>query len=224
LLRPRIATLRQAIFDTNVIKPVSKNGVLRTYHAYAPLYDYVFGGVLEPGRRALTCATNTFPVKRVLEVGVGTGLTLHGYPQDASVVGVDLSPEMLERARKRAALMPERDITLQVMDAEEMPFPDHSFDCVALPYVLSVTPDPVKLVAEVRRVCKKDGVILVLNHFSGSRFWWLMERAVRSVADRVGFRSDFGFEEHINRHDWRVESVTSVNLFGLSKLVVLRNV
>ena len=75
----------------------------------------------------------------------------------------------------------------------------------------------------MRRVCKPGGMILVLNHFSGSRFWWAMERAVRSVADRVGFRSDFSYEEHVLSHDWQVESVQPVNLFKLSKLVVLRN-
>jgi phosphatidylethanolamine/phosphatidyl-N-methylethanolamine N-methyltransferase len=78
-------------------------------------------------------------------------------------------------------------------------------------------------VAELRRVCRKGGTILILNHFSGSRFWWLLERAVRAVADKVGFRSDFGYDEHILCHDWAVESVRSVNLMGLSKLVVIRN-
>jgi phosphatidylethanolamine/phosphatidyl-N-methylethanolamine N-methyltransferase len=90
--------------------------------------------------------------------------------------------------------------------------------------VLSVTTDPDRLVAEARRVCRKGGTIMVLNHFSGSRFWWVLERAVRQVADRIGFRSDFDYDQHILRHDWQVQSVTPVNLFGLSRLVVLKNV
>jgi len=167
--------------------------------------------------------TTTLQPASVLEVGVGTGLTLSGYPATSRVVGIDLSNDMLVRARMRAAAMPERDITLHAMNAERMDFSDGSFDCVTVPYVLSVTPHPDRLVQEIRRVCKPDGSILVLNHFSGSRFWWLMERAVRSVADRVGFRADFDYERHILSHDWQVVSVHSVNLFGLSKLVVLRN-
>jgi phosphatidylethanolamine/phosphatidyl-N-methylethanolamine N-methyltransferase len=201
----------------------TEQGVERTYDRFAPLYDRVFGRVLAPGRRLMAEATMALEPDSVLEVGVGTGLTLAGYPPRASVVGIDLSQDMLERARARAARMPDRDIALYAMNAERMDFPDNSFDCVTVPYVLSVTPHPARLIHEIRRVCKPDGSILVLNHFSGSQFWWLMERAVRSVADRVGFRADFGYEKHILTHDWHVISAQSVNLFGLSKLVVLRN-
>ena len=201
----------------------TEQGVVRTYDRFAPLYDRVFGRVLEPGRRLLAEATTALRPASVLEVGVGTGLTLAGYPASARIVGIDLSPDMLERARRRAADLPERDIALQAMNAERMDFADNSFDCVTLPYVLSVTPHPTRLVQEIRRVCKADGTILILNHFSGSSFWWLTERAVRSVADRIGFRSDFAYEKHILSHDWQVVSARSVNLFGLSKLVELRN-
>lgn len=202
---------------------LTPQAVERAYGGLAPLYDVVFGAVLEPGRQALTRAVQRLHPASLLEVGVGTGLALAGYPADCRVTGVDLSEPMLERARRRAAQMPERDIRLHLMNAERMDFPDHSFDCVTLPYVLSVTPSPARLVAEVRRVCRPGGTILVLNHFSGSRFWWAMERAVRSVADRVGFRSDFGFEEHVLAHDWEVLDVQPVNLFRLSKLVTVRN-
>jgi phosphatidylethanolamine/phosphatidyl-N-methylethanolamine N-methyltransferase len=201
----------------------TERGVVRTYDRFAPLYDRVFGRVLGPGRELMAKVTSAMQPASVLEVGVGTGLTLAGYPATSRVVGIDLSPDMLERARQRAAAMPERDISLHAMNAERMDFPDGSFDCVTVPYVLSVTPHPDRLVQEIRRVCKPDGSILVLNHFSGSRFWWLMERAVRSVADRVGFRADFEYDRHILSHDWQVVAVHQVNLFGLSKLVVLRN-
>jgi phosphatidylethanolamine/phosphatidyl-N-methylethanolamine N-methyltransferase len=109
------------------------------------------------------------------------------------------------------------------MDAEAMSFDDASFDVVTIPYVLSVTPNPEKLVAEARRVCRKGGTIFVLNHFSGSRFWWPLERAVRPVADKIGFRSDFSFGDQILRYDWEVRSVKSVNLMGLSRLVEIGN-
>ena len=201
----------------------TEQGVVRTYDRFAPLYDRVFGRVLSPGRRLMAQATAALQPDSVLEVGVGTGLTLAGYPAKARVVGIDLSPDMLARAHRRAEEMPERDIRLYAMNAERMEFADDSFDCITLPYVLSVTPHPARLVQEIRRVCKPDGSILVLNHFSGSPFWRLTEHAVRSVADRIGFRSDFAYEKHVLSYDWQVVSATSVNLFGLSKLVVLRN-
>lgn len=197
--------------------------VVETYRRYAPLYDFVFGALLEPGRRALAQAAASLPAGSVLEVGVGTGLTLRGYPPQSRVVGIDVSPVMLQHARRRAAAMPERDISLHLMSAEQMQFEDHSFDCVTLPYVLSVTPDPVRLVREVRRVCRPGGTILVVNHFSGSRLWRPMEGALRSLSDRIGFRSDLRFDEHIAAHDWRIEAVRTVNLLGLSRLVTLRN-
>jgi phosphatidylethanolamine/phosphatidyl-N-methylethanolamine N-methyltransferase len=201
----------------------SESGVARTYDRLAPLYDTVFGQVLEPGRRRMAQCVRTLQPASLLEVGVGTGLALAGYPPECRIVGIDLSHDMLERARERAARLPQHHIAIEHMNAERMRFPDASFDCVTLPYVLSVTPRPAELVREARRVCKPGGTLVVLNHFSGSKAWWLLERAVRSAAEHVGFRSDFRYDEQILAHDWQVLSVESVNLFGLSKLVVLRN-
>ena len=202
------------------------DSVVSAYDRYAPLYDRLYGAILEPGRRALAREAGRVAGgarRSLLEVGVGTGLTLPLYPPIIEVTGVDISDSMLDKARRRASELPGRSIALHHMNGESLDFPDGSFDCVALPYVLSVTPDPARLVREVRRVCRRDGTIFVLNHFSGGRFWWLFERMVRPLADRIGFRSDFDFEEHVLRHDWEVLSVQEVNLMGLSKLVALRN-
>lgn len=205
------------------MNPISVDNVVDTYRFYAPLYDRLFGAVLEPGRRALTEAVCAMRPTSILEVGVGTGLTLERYPASASVVGIDISKEMLQIARERAEKLPGRSIHLAAMNAESMDFPDGCFDCVAIPYVLSVTPNPERLVAEIRRVCRKNGTILILNHFSGSRFWWFLERAVRPLSNRIGFRSDFCFDDQILRYDWEILSVKKVNFLGLSRLVTVRN-
>jgi phosphatidylethanolamine/phosphatidyl-N-methylethanolamine N-methyltransferase len=205
------------------MKKITAQNVINSYRRYAPLYDVVFGSILEPGRRQLTRAINLIAPENLLEVGVGTGLTLFRYPVETKVVGVDISVDMLEHARRKAARLSERSIDLHAMDAEFMDFPDHSFDCVTVPYVLSVTPNPSRLVSELRRVCKPGGTILILNHFSGSRVWWLLEQAVKPLAGKIGFRSDFHFSEHVTAHSWDVQAVSSVNIFGLSKLVVIRN-
>jgi phosphatidylethanolamine/phosphatidyl-N-methylethanolamine N-methyltransferase len=203
--------------------PLSRDAVVRAYRRYAPVYDRIFGGVLDPGRRAMAEAVARAAPPTLLEVGVGTGLMLARYPAATSVVGVDLSEPMLAKARTRAQALAGRSIRLVVMDAEALAFDDGSFDCITVPYVLSVTPDPRRLVAEIRRVCRPGGTILILNHFSGTRFWWLLERAVRPLAGRVGFRSEFSLRTEISRYDWKVERVTDVNLLGLSKLVSIRN-
>lgn len=202
---------------------LSEAGVARAYRRLAPVYDLLFGQVLEPGRRRMAEVIRTLQPASLLEVGVGTGLALAHYPTTSRIVGIDLSHEMLERARERARALPDHKITIAYMNAERTSFADGSFDCVTLPYVLSVTPRPAELVREIRRICKPDGTIVVLNHFSGSRFWSLTERAFRSAAEHVGFRSDFRYEEQILSHDWQVASIASVNLLGLSKLVVLKN-
>ena len=203
---------------------MSREGVIRTYQRYAPLYDWIFGAVLKPGRSALTAAVRDLGPKSVLEVGVGTGLTLQDYPPQCRLVGVDICDEMLAIARARSIKLAPRNIELVAMDAESTPFADGEFDCVTVPYVLSVTPHPERLVAEIRRVCRPGGTILIVNHFSGSRFWRLSETALRTLAEKIGFRSDFAFDRYILRHHWDVVSVRKVNLFGLSRLITIRNI
>jgi phosphatidylethanolamine/phosphatidyl-N-methylethanolamine N-methyltransferase len=203
---------------------ISQADVLKTYNFYAPIYDYLFGKVLEPGRRALSGQVNALKPESLLEVGVGTGLLLPTYPIQSKITGVDISAAMLEIAKQRARLLPHVNIHLEVMDAEALKFPDESFDCVVLPYVLSVTPDPDALVKEVRRVCRKNGTIILVNHFSGSGTWYLLEKLVKNLAERIGFRSEFSYEANVLKHDWQVVLTQTVNLFGLSKLIVIRNV
>ena len=108
--------------------------------------------------------------------------------------------------------------------AEQLAFADASFDCVTLPYVLSVTPDPARLTAELRRVCKPGGDIFVLNHFSGGNaVWALPEHLVGGLAARIGFRSEFPFDEHMAHPGWTLLSRSKVNLLGLTTLVHLKN-
>jgi phosphatidylethanolamine/phosphatidyl-N-methylethanolamine N-methyltransferase len=202
---------------------LSATDVVQSYRLYAPMYNLLFGAVLEPGRKALARSLTAFQPRRILELGVGTGLMLPLYPQDAAVVGVDLSPEMLALASERAAALPGRRIELMCADVEQLAPWGEPFDCVTLPYVLSVTPHPDRLLQAAMRLCKPGGRILVLNHFSGGRFWSGLERLASPLAKRIGFRSDFRFEDHLGPYQDRIESLHSVNLLGLSKLVVLKN-
>lgn len=198
--------------------------ITRCYRQVAPIYDFVFGKVLEPGRRALARIVTERAPATLLEVGVGSGLTLPLYPAATHVTGIDLSPEMLRRAERRAADLPGRRIELLLMNAEQMRFPDASFDCVTLPYTLSVSPDTDQLVREVRRVCKPGGTIVIVNHFTlGGRVWPLIDRAARPLTRRVGVHADFPFEKHVLERDWDVRMYKRVNIFGLSTLAEIRN-
>ncbi len=202
---------------------IHRADVERTYRTYAPVYDVLFGPTLDAGRSAMARAVSELRPARILEVGVGTGLTLHRYPTQSTITGIDVSADMLRVAAGRVNGAHSHRIALHEMDAEAMDFADDAFDCVTLPYVLSVTPHPGRLIAEVRRVCRKGGDILILNHFSGGRFWRPLERALRPLAARIGFRSEFSFEHHVAAHDWTVLSAKSANLLALSKLVHVRN-
>lgn len=202
---------------------ISKKHIQSTYKAYAPLYDLIFGAILEPGRKALAQEVKNINPEKILEIGVGTGILLDKYPKKSLITGIDISEEMLSIAQKKVNLLSGTKIELINMDAENLAFENNSFDCVVLPYVLSVTPHPEILITEIRRVCKKDGVIIIINHFSGSKFWWLLESLVKNFAKKIGFRSEFSYADHVLAHDWNVIKSYSVNLFGLSKLVMIKN-
>ncbi|MGE0796987.1 MAG: class I SAM-dependent methyltransferase [Lautropia sp.] len=197
--------------------------VERCYRQVAPIYDFLFGKVLEPGRRALAQVVAAQSPATLLEVGVGSGLTLPLYPAGTRITGIDLSPDMLRRAEQRAARLGGRRIELSVMNAEQMRFADASFDCVAVPYTLSVSPDTDQLVREIRRVCKPGGTIVIVNHFSGGRIWSLIDRAARPLTRRVGVHADFSFDQYVLGYDWDVIAARPVNIAGLSTLVEIRN-
>jgi len=201
---------------------ITQENVKGTYRFYAPIYNFLFGRVLEPGRKALLNEVSLIQPKSLLEIGVGTGLLLPQYPSNCDVTGIDISEDMLAIAKMAAEVLP-GNIDLLQMNAEQLSFEDASFDCVVIPYVLSVTPDPIQLISEARRVCKKEGFIIIVNHFSGSGYWRILEKLTSPFAKKIGFRSEFSYEEQIAQYDWKIKKLMSVNLLGLSKLVVIKN-
>ncbi len=204
------------------MESLTRAAVIRVYRWYAPVYDMLFGRVLEAGRIELANKINCNSPARLLEVGVGTGLSLLHTSAEKFTCGIDISFDMLKRAKSALNNKHLENSVLLCADAEQLPFPDDSFDCITLPYVLSVTPNPQRLLDEIRRVCTPGGQILILNHFQGAGVWQVAERIVAPVADHVGFRSTMKMDT-LSNPQWQIVSVCSVNLFGLSKLVELRN-
>ena len=166
--------------------------VENVYDKLAIIYDLIFGPTLHPGRLKAIERMNIQPGERVLEVGVGTGISIPLYPKGVHVVGVDLSEEMLAQARPRAE---ETGAGLAVMDAERLAFADGSFDKVVAMYVASVVPHPDRLVAEMRRVCRSSDGLFFVNHFaSASPIVAAGERLLAPLAGVLGFRPDFSFD------------------------------
>jgi phosphatidylethanolamine/phosphatidyl-N-methylethanolamine N-methyltransferase len=173
-------------------RPLDREAVRLAYRRYALVYDIIFGIPLVAGRRLAVAAVNARGPGRVLEVGVGTGLTLPLYRADSKIVGIDLSPEMLARARHRVEGRDLRQVeALFEMDGQRMEFADGSFDTVVALHVLSVAPEPQRLMQEMRRVCAAGGELLILNHFRSERApWRWLERATAPLAAQLGFRPD----------------------------------
>jgi phosphatidylethanolamine/phosphatidyl-N-methylethanolamine N-methyltransferase len=204
---------------------LSKDVVKKIYKLYAPVYYFVFGFSLEHGRKVLGDVLLHQKFNNILEVGVGSGMLLRHYPRHCKVVGVDICESILSLAKKEALKIDHPSISLMMMDAENMHFPDGSFDCVVLPYVLSVTPDPDALIAEARRVCKNGGCIFILNHFSGGAwFYRVFEIILAKFPNLIGFRSEFCFKKYVMDQPWEIVNVRAVNFGGLSKFVTIRNI
>src|SRR5581483_6476425 len=154
--------------------------------------DLVFGAVFERGRRAAILASERVG-GRILEVGVGTGISLPYYSNSSRVFGVDLSEEMLQKARRRVVERHLRNVErLAVMDAERLDFPDASFDVVVAQYVVNTVPNPEAALDEFARVLKPGGEIVLLNRVgadAGPRR--VLEHLFQPVANRLGWRSEF---------------------------------
>lgn len=168
------------------------DAVTRTYRRWAPVYDRTFGIVTRMGRQRAVAEVNRGQ-GRVLEVGVGTGLSLPGYAPHLEVTGIDYSDDMLAIARERVAregLTQVRE--LRQMDARRLDFPDAHFDWVVAMYLVSVVPDPETVIAEISRVCKPGGQVIIVNHFAretGPLAW--IERRLAPLANRLGWHADF---------------------------------
>jgi phosphatidylethanolamine/phosphatidyl-N-methylethanolamine N-methyltransferase len=195
--------------------------VKAAYRRYARIYDVIFGAVLQPGRRAVLEALNLKPGDRVLEVGVGTGISLPLYPRNVRITGIDVSLEMLEKARARVerAKLSNLEALLE-MDAEAMAFPDASFDKVVAMYVVSVVPRPEKLLEELHRVCRPDGDIFIVNHFqSENPIVGRLERALAGFSSQIGFNPDLDLRQLVPTA--QNGDVSRVNFFW--RMVRLRN-
>jgi phosphatidylethanolamine/phosphatidyl-N-methylethanolamine N-methyltransferase len=149
------------------------------YSDLAGLYDHVFTRVFARRIHHVVRRLGIPPGARILEVGIGTGLSLDAYPPHCHVTGIDISREMLEHAEQKKDPVRHRHIELVQMDAMNMAFPDDSFDFVTAFHVVTVVPNPQRLVQEMTRVCKPEGQVVIINHFSSRR------RVIRQMVDLV---------------------------------------
>ena len=164
--------------------------VEQAYDRWAPVYDLVFGGVFSKGRRAAIAATNRIG-GRVLEVGVGTGISLPLYGPHLRIFGTDISEAMLEKAKKRVAEFGLKNVEgLAVMDAEKLEFSDNSFDVVMAQYVVTAVPNPEAALDEFARVLRPGGELIILTRVSADAgMRRSIEQWLQPLVRRLGFRT-----------------------------------
>ena len=166
----------------------------KLYYQFSHFYDRIFTRFFFPRILSTIRSLEIPPGAKILEVGVGTGLSLSAYPEHAEVTGIDLAPEMLEQAQRKVSREGWRNIRLLQMDALDLHFPDATFDYVTAFHVVSVVPDHARLMREVVRVCKPAGTVVVINHFRSQRAWLanlvdLLDPMTRKLGWRTTLRS-----------------------------------
>ncbi|MDH3976112.1 MAG: methyltransferase domain-containing protein [Deltaproteobacteria bacterium] len=197
------------------------HSIEKAYQRYANIYDVTFGKIFHRGRVASVDLLNIQPGEKVLEVGVGTGLTLPFFPDNCHVTGIDLSEHMLDKARENIELHGKQNVEIKQMDATHMDFPDNHFDSVVAAYVISVVPDPVKVLNEMMRVCKKGGKIVFINHFKcDNPVIAGLEQLISPLSRYLGFKTDLELEPLLEEiPKLQVEKIEGVNLFNYWKVV-----
>ncbi|MDP3194826.1 class I SAM-dependent methyltransferase [Tabrizicola sp.] len=200
--------------------------IQKSYRRWAPVYDLTFGRITQGGR-ILAAAHVNAQGGAVLEVGIGTGLALGYYGAHVRVTGIDLSAEMLREAEVRAQKGGLKNLDgLHQMDARRIAFPDASFDHVAAMHIMSVVPEPERVLDEMARVVRPGGSVMIANHFAGraAEGWAVAERLAAPLANLLGWHSDFAIDRVLGHPLLRLEESRQVRPFGLMTFLRFRRV
>jgi phosphatidylethanolamine/phosphatidyl-N-methylethanolamine N-methyltransferase len=201
------------------------DAIERTYRRWAPVYDLAFGRITQGGRILAARHVNA-QGGSVLEVGIGTGLALDYYAPSVQVTGIDLSEDMLAEARLRADRRGLRNVAgLHRMDARQIDLPDASFDHVAAMHVMSVVPEPERVLDEMVRLSRPGGSVMIASHFAGRAEGWSgLERLAAPLANLLGWHSDFEIDRVLGHPGLHLEDQVQVKPFGLMTFLRFRRV
>jgi phosphatidylethanolamine/phosphatidyl-N-methylethanolamine N-methyltransferase len=195
----------------------------KLYSEFAPLYDRVFGKIFYSRLERVIEDLDIPPGAQVLEVGAGTGTSFPAYPIHCNVTGVDLAPDMLARARQKIEDHGWSHLKVMEMNALDLKFADNSFDYVMAFHVVTVVPDPVRMVAEAKRVCKSSGRIVIVNHFTSDKpVLGSLTKAIDPLTRWLGWRTDLQLKPFIESTGLTIEKVYKLNKSSLYTVVLAR--
>ena len=196
----------------------------KIYDVHSMFYDATFGRLVKRRIERAINHMNIADTDRVLDLGIGTGVSLNFYPNRGRIIGVDLSAGMLRKAREKVR---ERGLDHAVVfqaNALELPFAEDTFDHVFISHVISVVSDPYRLVQEAQRVAKPGARIVIVNHFqSTNRFLALIEKWACPLCTKLGWRSDLALQDLVRRTGVEVDYRYKLESIDLWETVVLSN-
>jgi len=203
---------------------MDREQVRSIYGQYSSVYDLIFSHIFSPRIKMGLGRSDIQTGDKILEVGVGTGISLHMYPKSCTLVGVDVTRKMLEKARDKKNAMRLDNVHLMEMDGENLTFDDDSFDHSVAAFVVTVVPNPEKMVAEMKRVTKKGGNIVILNHFCSTNGLLLkLEKLFSPLCERWGWRSDISINLLSNHCSLQIKEVFKKTRLDPWSIVIATN-
>jgi phosphatidylethanolamine/phosphatidyl-N-methylethanolamine N-methyltransferase len=199
--------------------------IMGIYSIYSRFYDSFFGSIFHPGRQITNELMDVQPGEKILEVGIGTGISLPLYPKEAEVVGIDISQNMIKQAEEKKQRLDLSNVRLCIMDASKMAFKDDYFDKVIAAHSITVIPEPVKTLREMKRVCKRNAEFFFLNYTgSNNKLIAIFEKAISPIRNKLGLGKAVDLEELLYSTDFKIVFRKGVNILKWCQIIKSKNI
>jgi phosphatidylethanolamine/phosphatidyl-N-methylethanolamine N-methyltransferase len=203
---------------------MEEHSTRKIYNIQSYFYDEIAANIVRKRQRHAIAKMDLKPGDRILDIGIGTGVSLETYPRDCKITGIDLSEGMLSHAKERVSRLGLTNVNLAIADAMFMPFKENTFDHIVISLVVTVVSDPVKLLNHIKRIGKPGCRIVIINHFqSGFRLMAWLEKIFNPFFIKVGWKSDLNFHELLSETNLEVDFRYKVKNIDFWDIVFLRN-
>ena len=197
----------------------------KIYSIYSHFYDSFFGKIFQPGRRMASELMDIQPGERILEMGIGTGIQLQFYPKYASITCIDICRDMIMQAEEKRRLLGLTNAEFCIMDASKMALKDGCFDKMIAAHSITVIPEPVEALKEIKRVCKKDAEFYFLNYTgSNNKLIAGFGKSISPIRNKFGLGKAVDLEELLSETNFDIVFRERVNIFKLCQIIKCRNI